>query len=141
MRFYYTNQTIARHDSRIIEEKIEAETGLELDNPFYDGEAKEVRALDAGQKSNLSDAEIVAVDIKKIAEADGIVAYIARADVLSIGSWMEIFYCKHMLGRPVYLISSIDKIREHPWVKYFSTRTFSNAYSFIKFAKENLCTK
>jgi len=137
--YYYTNQTIARKDSRILELKIEEETGLRLENPFYDGEAKEVRSLDAGQKTTLSDDEIVAMDLRKIRDSLGIVAYIAFSNVLSIGSWMEIFYCSFVLGKPVYLISPIEAVRKHPWAKYFSRQMFSSTYEFIKFAKEALC--
>ncbi len=136
MKFYFTNQTIERHDSRVVELKIEEQTGLELENPFYDGDAKEVKSLDAGQPSNLSDAEIVAMDLKKIRESDGVIAFITRADILSIGSWMEVFYCHHILGKPMYLISPLERVRTHPWAAHYSTKVFSNPYEFIKFAQE-----
>ena len=134
-RFYFTNQTVDRKNAREIELKIEDATGLELENPFYDGEAKEVKSLDSKGTSNLSDAEIVGVDLKKIRESDGIVALVS-VDKLNIGSAMEIAICAHSWGKPVYVISPLTWVQTHPWITYFGIKVFPNHYAFIKFAKK-----
>lgn len=133
-KFYFTNQTVDRRNAREIELKIEDATGLELENPFYDGEAKEVRSLDSTGVSDLSDAEIVGVDLKKIRESDGIVALVS-VDKLNIGSAMEMAICAHSWGKPVYVISPLPQVQKHPWITYFGIKVFPNHYAFIKYAR------
>lgn len=136
--FYWTNQLSDRHEARVIEELIEKHTGLILDNPFYghDGTpTKEIEQLDNGEPVTISDAEIVAVDMKKIREADGIIAYMKS---YSLGSPMEVFYAHEILGKPVYVICVNDSMRNHPWLRYCTNRIFNNPREFIRFAKENL---
>lgn len=136
MKLYFTNQTSDRHNAREIELKIEQATGLVLDNPFYDGDAKEVRQLDAGEKPDMTAAEIVAVDLKRIRESSGILALFTIDR--NIGSSMEVAIAAMCWGMPVYVISPHDHLRLHPWIQYFASRTFENVYEFIKFAKEEL---
>ncbi len=136
--FYYTNQLSDRHEARVIETQIEKSTGLILDNPFYlaDGTpTKEIEQLDNGQEVTVTDAEIVAVDLKKIKESDGIVAYMKS---YSLGSPMEIFYCHEILGKPVYVVCVNERMRQHPWLKFCTNRIFDNARDFIKFVNEEL---
>jgi len=135
-KFYFTNQTSDRKHAREIELKIEQATGLELENPFYDGAAKEVKQLDATGKSDLSPDEIVGADLRKIRERDGLVALITH--VQNIGSMMEIAICAMCWGKPVYTITTLPWVASHPWIKHFSTQVFKTHYEFIKYAKENL---
>jgi nucleoside 2-deoxyribosyltransferase len=128
--YYYTNQTVHRHRAREIELKIEKETGLRLENPFYDGEHKEIEDLDAGRPIKVTADEIVGADLRKIRDSDGIVALLSSFK--NIGSAMEIAICSYSWGKPVYVIATNDKLYDHPWVAYFATRRFHSAKEFIQ---------
>ena len=135
---YFTNQTNDRHNAREVQLKIESSLpGLILINPFYDCHGdpnKEIRRLDGGEQSDVTPAEIVGIDEKKIMEADGIVAYIS-VNELTFGCPMEMYYCKRMLGKPVYTISPLERARNHPWVLFYSNKVFSTVYEFIAYMK------
>lgn len=128
--YYYTNQTCHRHRARAIELRIEKETGLRLENPFYDGEHKEIADLDAGRPIKISADEIVGMDLRKVRDADGIVALMSS--VRNIGSAMEIAIGAYAWGKPVYVIATNKKLYDHPWVIYFATRRFRTPSEFIK---------
>ena len=132
--FYFTNQTIDRKIAREVELKIEKATGLNLDNPFYDGEAKEVKALDGTGVSDMSADEICGADLRKIRDSDGILAYMSNDR--DIGSCMEIAIASYTWGKPVYIIATTPQHFHHPWIKYFATGLFASAYEFIKFAQD-----
>lgn len=134
MKLYFTNQTADRKNAREIELKIETATGLILDNPFYDGDAKEVKELDATGKSNMSADEICGRDLKRIRDAEGLLAYMTIDR--NIGSVMEIAICAFSWGKPVYVIAVPEHIRKHPWIVHFATEIFSNHYEFIKWYLE-----
>ena len=139
MRLYFTNQTIDRHKAREIELKIEAATGIELDNPFYDGDAKEVKSLDSIGKSDMSADEICGRDLKRIRDAEGLLALMTNDR--NIGSCMEIAICGHSWGKPVYVIAPVEHIRKHPWIVHFATHIFADHYSFIKWYAERNAKK
>jgi hypothetical protein len=130
-KWYYTNQTVDRKLAREIELQIEVATHLELENPFYDGEAKEVAHLDGGGGPPLSADEIVGMDLRKIRDSLGIVALMTNDR--NIGSCMEIAICAYAWGKPVFVIAAEDKFYEHPWIKYFATRRFKSADEFITY--------
>lgn len=134
--YYYTNQTIDRHEARRLELIIETETGIELINPFYDGEAKEVSELDTKGTTSLTPDEIVGMDLRKIRNSDGIVA-LMTADQC-IGSAMEIAIAAFSWGKPVYVIARSDLFRKHPWIIHFSSKLFDDVHAFIEYAKEHL---
>lgn len=130
-RFYFTNQTCDRQLARDIELKIEDATGLELENPFYDGDSKEVVELDAGKPTSITADEIVGMDLRKIRDTSGIVA-LFTAD-RNIGSSMEIAIGSYAWGKPVYVIATEEHLYSHPWIVYFATKRFRSAEEFIKF--------
>jgi hypothetical protein len=130
-KWYYTNQTINRHEARRVELIIEEATGLELVNPFYDGEAKEVSELDTKGTTSLSPDEIVGMDLKKIRESHGVVAYMTTDQC--IGSAMEIAIAAFSWGKPVYVIARTELFRRHPWIIHFATQIFNDAPEFISF--------
>lgn len=135
MKFYFTNQTADRHNARAIELKIEKETHLELENPFYDGEAKEIDDLDAGRPIKISADEIVGMDLRKIRDSKGIVALMSHDR--NIGSAMEIAICAYSWGKPVFVIATQEHLAKHPWIVYFATKIFTHEDEFIKYWKEN----
>lgn len=133
-RFYFTNQTADMDNAREMELKIEEATGLELENPFFDGDQRELKQLKSTGKTNLSADEIVAMDEKKIREREGIIAFMSHDK--NIGSSMEIVLAAKM-GKAVYTIATLEHIRKHPWIIHFSNKVFKNVYEFIKYAQEN----
>jgi nucleoside 2-deoxyribosyltransferase len=128
--YYFTNQTVHRHRAREIELKIEKETGLRLENPFYDGEHKEIADLDAGRPIFITADEIVGADLRKIRDSDGIIALMSSFK--NIGSAMEIAIGAYSWGKPVYVIATNDKLYSHPWIEYFATKRFRTPSEFIK---------
>lgn len=130
---YFTNQTADRHKAREIEVKIEKATGLILDNPFYEHDGtptKEIKVMDAGEKPDMSDAEIVAADLKKIKEADALLAYFSIDR--NIGSAMEVAIASFAWGKPVFVIADLPNALNHPWIKYFANQVFATPYEFIQ---------
>lgn len=57
-------------------------------------------------------AEIVAGDIEDIQASDAVLVYF---DKPSVGTSMEVFYAKHVLGKPVVVIDASDKPLS-PWL-------------------------
>jgi len=134
--YYFTHQTCDRHAGREKELRIERETGLELENPFYDGEAKEVANLDAGVPITITADEIVGMDLRKIRDSEGIVALLTSPN--DIGSIMEIAICAYAWGKPVYVIAEYDSAYNHPWIKYFAARRFKTVDEFITYSQKEL---
>lgn len=130
--FYFTNQTCDRKLAREIELRIEKLTGLELRNPFYDDEAKEVKSLDATGQTNLSPDEIVGMDLRKIRECGALLALMTNDK--DVGSCMEIAIAAEHWGFPVYVIALTPQHYSHPWIKFYASQLFASPYEFIKFA-------
>lgn len=61
-------------------------------------------------------AEIVAGDIEDIQQSDAILVYF---DKPSVGTAMEVFYAKHVLGKYVVVIDASDKPLS-PWLVHHS---------------------
>lgn len=61
-------------------------------------------------------AEIVAGDIEDIQASDAILVFF---DKPSVGTSMEVFYAKHVLGKPVVVIDASDKPLS-PWLIHHS---------------------
>jgi len=128
--YYFTNQTVHRHRAREMELKIEKETGLRLENPFYDGEHKEIADLDAGRPIKITADEIVGADLRKIREADGILALMSSFK--NVGSAMEIALAAQCWGKPVFVIATKEALYNHPWIVHYATRRFRSAKEFIQ---------
>lgn len=127
--WYFTNQLAHHKQARLVELKIERATGLHLENPFYDGEAKEIQQINAGKPITLTADEIVGMDLRKIRDSDGIIALLSSGR--NIGSAMEIAIGAYAWGKPVYVIATKQKLFDHPWIKYFATQRFHTAKEFI----------
>lgn len=61
-------------------------------------------------------AEIVAGDIEDIQNSDAILVFF---DKPSVGTAMEVFYAKHVLGKPVVVIDGSDRPLS-PWLVHHS---------------------
>lgn len=125
--------------------KIESKFNINLDNPFYDHDRNDIKALD-----NLKDGSpeqdqyfkerntdtmvdsIVEGDLELIRKSDGI---ITRIKSPSIGTSMEIIMAARIYSIPVYVITK--KYAFHPWIKKHATMTFSSTLEFEKFVEKN----
>lgn len=145
-----TNPTADRAKGRIILAQIEAETNLELYNPFYDragNPTPEVRQLDRGERSNLSAPEIVSKDLKMIVDVDGVIAWVTNKT--SWGSIQECVIAYREMHKAVYIIwdegtRGVCEVCRgfnpntpgHPWAEEHCTRSFGTLQGFIDFAKK-----
>jgi hypothetical protein len=132
--WYFTNQLAHHKRAREIELRIEKETRLVLENPFYDGEAKEIAQINKGKEVTLTADEIVGMDLRKIREADGIIALFSS--VRNIGSAMEVAIGSYSWGKPVYVIATKKRLYDHPWIAYFATKRFHTPAEFIAWYKQ-----
>lgn len=76
-------------------------------------------------------AEIVAGDIDDIQKSDAILVFF---DKPSVGTAMEVFYAKHVLGKPVVVIDTSDKPLS-PWLVHFSdyqTKSVADALRWLE---------
>lgn len=121
MKLYLAHPLVLRKKIRKIELKIERETGLELENPFYDdicGNRHDVKQMDKGKMerddSILDYKQIVENDLTAISKCDGVVCYIEKG-VYSLGTLFEAWSAM-VTGKQVYVVSP-DSLM-HPWVRY-----------------------
>lgn len=124
--------------------KLEGKYNISLDNPFYDNDRNDIKALDKLKDHSKEQNEyfklrntidmvdkIVDGDLVMIRKADGLVTVIKSA---SIGTSMEIFYASRILRVPVYVITK--NYNFHPWIKKHATKIFRTRREFEKFVKE-----
>ena len=71
---------------------------------------------------DLSGRGAVQRDLGDIDNADLV---LAKMDFPGIGTSMEIMYAG-IRHKPVLLITTSDKVKNHYWIRYFATRIFSN---------------
>jgi nucleoside 2-deoxyribosyltransferase len=131
MNYYLAHPLDERKNIREWELEFENRTKIELINPFYDTERKDVERIDAGRVERyekLNPTEIVERDLREIDESDGTIAFITGA--LSYGTIMEIFYTKK-INKPCYIIIT-NGHENHPWLKYCSKKIFTNKEDFEK---------
>jgi nucleoside 2-deoxyribosyltransferase len=74
-------------------------------------------------------AEIVAGDIEDIQASHGVLVFF---DKPSVGTSMEVFYAKHVLGKPVVVIDAGDKPLS-PWLIHHSDIQVRDMASAIEF--------
>jgi len=121
-KFYLAHPILVRKEVREQELKFEAETGIELVNPFYDGwEKKDIEAIDSGKKTvwhqGLKYRRIVENDLHEILKADGLVAFLPF--VPTVGTIIELVLAKQF-NKEVYIIAEYEPWLSHPWLKYFA---------------------
>lgn len=137
-KFYIAHRIIDRDTVRRLCKRFQA-IGIETINPFYrpDGshrpERPEILRIDEGKQDpyfirNKNKAiNIVQADLQHIEKCDGTIAFIKQA---SIGTSMEIFYTKRVLGKYVFVIT--EKYYKHAWILTFSDKIFRTPDEFMK---------
>ncbi len=99
---------------------IESETGINLYNPFYDGECIDELPEEDEFGINKS-SRIVGNDKRNIVRCDGMVCYLP-ANEITIGTPMEMEFAFREI--PIYTVT--NEYDEHPWVKNHSIRIFED---------------
>lgn len=125
MKLYLAHPFDSRHEMRQWELHLETALDIEIVNPFYDLERRDVDEIDSGRASRyekLNPAELVNRDINAIASCDGVIAYV-NGD-LSYGTIMEIVYA-NLTNVTVYLICT-NGHHDHPWLKYHADHIFTS---------------
>jgi len=141
---YLAHNFNIRKQMRKWELKIEGKFNINLDNPFYDHDRNDIKALDKleddspeqvkyfKERNTLTMVDsIVEGDLELIRKSDGLVTKIKSP---SIGTSMEIFFASRILRIPVYIITN-SRIANHPWIKKHATMTFNNTKEFENFVE------
>lgn len=140
-KFYIAHPITERAYVKELCKKLQS-IGIETINPFYlpDGswrpERPEIKLIDEGKldpyyiRTKKKAKEIVESDLRKIEEADGLIAYLNRPGV---GTPMEIFYSSRVLHKPTFVIT--EKLYYHAWVMALATERFKNENDFMKWYK------
>ena len=137
MRYYLAHPYDSRKKVREWELGVEKRTGVELHNPFYDVDRKDIQDLDAGgvgRYDQLDPDTLVVRDLGAIRDSDGMVAIVDGA--LSYGTIMEIVY-GHMSCEPCFLIVT-NGHEKHPWLVYHSDKIFTSFEAFETFIKKEM---
>jgi len=139
-KYYLAHHIHSRHKIRKWELKIEKKLNIDLFNPFYDTPRSDIKLINMGllepydyKKRSVSD--IVEGDLNNLKQCDGLVAILSG---FSIGVPIEIFYCKHILNKPVYVVLEADlkHYKGHPWIRYLADKIFTSRSSLTKYLKD-----
>jgi len=134
IKLYLAHPFDNRKELREWELGFEKRTGINLVNPFYDTERKDVEIIDlgiVGRYEKLIPKEIVERDLDIIKNCNGVVGFITGS--ISYGTIMEITYNYLLLSlhgtHPNYLIIT-NGHENHPWLKHHATKIFTSKEDF-----------
>lgn len=139
MKLYLAHPIVIREEVRQWELGFEARTGLELLNPFYDGNKarKDIQKIDKGLQGvydkTLDDEQVVLGDLENMKQCDGVLAILPKG-VFTIGTIFEICIAKREMRLPIYVIVD-QSYKDHPWLKFHGCITFTDKESFEKYIK------
>lgn len=140
-RLYLAHPFPTRLKIREWEIEFEKRTGIELINPFYDRNRKDVEKIDKGLLSpydlKRQYISIVEGDLKAINESDGIVAY-HRHGTPAWGTPMEVIYTALMAKKPVFIVTNKPG---HPWSIYMARKSGGFVVTTLKQFEERLITE
>ncbi len=129
--FYLAHPFETREKTRQWELEIEAKYNINLLNPFYDLNRKDVDDIDNNKKGRYdieSPQELVERDLCAIYGTSGVVAVIDGS--ISYGTIMEI-YQSFRAGLPVHIICT-NGHENHPWLRYCAKEIFTSFEAFEK---------
>lgn len=137
LEFYLAHPFNERHNIRTWELGFEKRTHINLINPFYDISREDVERIDAGRAERYTELipkELVERDIGYIIRSTttGTIAFVTGA--LSYGTIMEMVYTK-LNNKLLYSIVT-NGHDNHPWLRYHSTKIFTNKLDFEKYIKQ-----
>ena len=125
MTLYLAHPFDARKWIREWELGFEKRTNIDLVNPFYDVERRDIEEIDLGRHERyekINSKELVLRDVNKIYNSDGMISFVTGD--LSYGTLMEMVY-NHLIDHPNYMYVS-NGHQDHPWLKYHSTKIFTD---------------
>ena len=131
MKLYLAHPLALRHEIRKAELVFEEATGIELLNPFYDTNRKDIEALDRGEVTvveygtALNPDTIVEGDLGLIDQSEGTVAFLDR-NVPMMGTHCEMWYTLTAY-KPAYVVSA--NMLFHPWVRYIVRHSAGKAFA------------
>ena len=113
----------------------EKRTGIDLVNPFYDVKRDDVEEIDLGRHERyekINHKELVIRDVNKIYNSNGMVSFVTGD--LSYGTLMEMVY-NYLINHPNYMYIS-NGHQDHPWLKYHSTKIFTDLGNLERYLNE-----
>lgn len=114
--------------------KLEGKLGIMIINPFYDMERSDVFAIDQGLKGKYDVDPNVTVnrDVNIIKKCVDVLTFITGD--MSYGTIQEMVYGK-LLKKPNYSLI-MNGQENHPWLRYHSTKIFTQIEDLEKFLTE-----
>jgi len=145
LKLYLAHPLEARELCREAESRIECESSVDILNPFYDTQRKEIYKMDKGGLDRRSDdfllklnfEKIVTTDLMHLESCDGVLAYV-DLEYYTIGTICELWHgLKH--GKIIYIIT--PNCASHPWLRFMVIRSgggfFKDFDEFCQWCKEN----
>jgi len=123
VKLYLAHAFDSRYEIRKWELDFEKQNPIELVNPFYDINRKDIIEIDNGkrQKYEVNENKIVERDIIEIIKSGGLVAIIDNNVV--VGTFQEMVYAK--LFRKIIFGLITNGHEKHPWLRYHSDFIFT----------------
>lgn len=141
IHLYLSHPISLRHMIRKMELAVEANSKIELLNPFYDAHRKEIIAMDKGEDTHkiykkLNPDKIVGDDIAFLDSCDGIVSFLGDGDAKSFGTVCEI-WDTYIKLKPIFIITHL--LQNHPWVRFVTKNTHGKIFSTWKEFMDYAC--
>lgn len=125
---YLAHPFDSRHKIRKWELELEQKYSINICNPFYDIDRKDIDAIDAGtaKRYAVSPTEVVERDLHALAAIPAVIAIVDGST--SYGTPMEIVYAYNE-GKKIYIICT-NGHHEHPWLRYHADEIFTSFTGF-----------
>lgn len=124
MKIYLAHGKNERNKGKKIQAEIE-QLGIEVYNPFYSVDRKDISKLDSGliseNKVKVDAMIVVDTDLEAIRKSDMVVCIYPEKDV-TIGVPCEMMYAS-ILNMPIITVAS-EELLEHPWIVALSDGLF-----------------
>lgn len=127
-QYYLAHPFYSRKRIRNWELEIENKKSIDLINPFYDVERKDVQDIDQGVENPYVKPykEIVEDDLELIESSIGVVAIVDKG--AAVGIYQELVYA-HNWEKDIHSIVLNGK-EGHPWLKYHSNEIYNSLEDF-----------
>jgi len=121
MKYYLAHPFVRRQFVRCWELNAEPKLNVELINPFYDVERKDISKEDIGTVDRYSGdpAAIVDNDVELIQDCNGFIGIVDGS--LSYGTIMEIVYAHSCFNVEHVILLVTNGEEKHPWFRYHAT--------------------
>ena len=141
--FYLAHPTESKKTVREWEMRFEEESGIDLHNPFYDGDSLETLMGESGKEKykKMPQAQLIELfggDLKSIADERIIGGIFIIDNQYTLGTPAELMATK-LMGKLAYtVITHTDTAyRHHPALELLSDKTFSSTQELEAYLKQN----